>query len=102
MIIAVAINPRAWFGRKQHTGEAVVAFFRAAGARVLVLRKGSYDRLAAAVDEAVAVLVAVGVAVGMAGVAVAVATSAEAVGMAVAVAAGTVAVGIACANGDVV
>jgi diacylglycerol kinase (ATP) len=54
MIIAVAINPRAWFGRKQHTGEAVVAFFRAAGARVLVLRKGSYDRLAAAVDEAVA------------------------------------------------
>ncbi|QCO99188.1 YegS/Rv2252/BmrU family lipid kinase [Arthrobacter sp. 24S4-2] len=54
MIIAVAINPRASFGGKQHTGEAVVAFFRAAGARVRVLRKGSYDRLATAVDEALA------------------------------------------------
>lgn len=52
MIIAVAINPRASFGGARHTGDAVVAFFRAAGARVIVLRKASYDRLAAAVGEA--------------------------------------------------
>jgi len=52
MIIAVAINPRASFGGTRHTGEAVVAFFRAAGAHVIVLRKASYDRLAAAVVEA--------------------------------------------------
>jgi len=52
MIIAVAVNPRASFGGTQHTGNAVVAFFRAAGARVVVLRKANYDRLESAVREA--------------------------------------------------
>lgn len=54
MIIAVAINPRASFGGTRHMGDTVVAFFRAAGARVVVLRKASYDRLGTAVREALA------------------------------------------------
>ncbi|WLQ06680.1 diacylglycerol/lipid kinase family protein [Arthrobacter oryzae] len=54
MIIAVAINPRASFGGTRHMGDTVVAFFRAAGARVVVLRKASYDRLETAVREALA------------------------------------------------
>lgn len=33
MIIAVAINPRASFGSRQHAGEQVVEYFRAAGSR---------------------------------------------------------------------
>ncbi|XAS66230.1 YegS/Rv2252/BmrU family lipid kinase [Micrococcaceae bacterium Sec5.7] len=52
MIIAVAINPRASFGARQHAGEQVVEHLRSAGEDVLVLRKGSYAQLAAAVDEA--------------------------------------------------
>ncbi|MDV8146542.1 diacylglycerol/lipid kinase family protein [Arthrobacter sp. B10-11] len=54
MIIAVAINPRASFGGTRHMGDTVVAFFRAAGALVVVLRKASYDRLETAVREALA------------------------------------------------
>ncbi|KIS26906.1 diacylglycerol kinase [Arthrobacter sp. SPG23] len=54
MILAVAINPRASFGSTRHTGDAVVAFFRAAGARVIALREASYERLAAEVRTVLA------------------------------------------------
>jgi diacylglycerol kinase (ATP) len=54
MIIAVAINPRASFGGAQRTGDTVAAYFRAAGARVIVLQKASYERLAAAVGNVLA------------------------------------------------
>ncbi|WP_427018678.1 diacylglycerol/lipid kinase family protein [Pseudarthrobacter sp. P1] len=52
--IAVAINPRAAFGRSRHAGEAVVARLRAAGHRVAVLRRAGYAQLSAAVDAELA------------------------------------------------
>lgn len=52
MIIAVAVNPRASFGRRQHAGKEAADYFRAAGAGVLFLCEGSYAELAAAVDGA--------------------------------------------------
>ena len=47
--IAVAINPRAAFGRSRHVGDEVVARLRAAGHTAVVLRKGNYAQLADAV-----------------------------------------------------
>ncbi|WP_051389091.1 diacylglycerol kinase family protein [Arthrobacter sp. 35W] len=52
--IAVAINPRAAFGASTHAGETVVARLRAAGHQVAVLRRGSYAKLAAAVETELA------------------------------------------------
>lgn len=54
MIIAVAVNPRASFGRGRHAGSEAAECFRAAGAEVLVLCEDSYDALARAVDKALA------------------------------------------------
>ncbi|MET3949635.1 YegS/Rv2252/BmrU family lipid kinase [Arthrobacter sp. UYEF36] len=54
MLIAVAVNPRASFGRGRHAGEEAAGFFRAAGAAVLLLCEDSYDALARAVDRALA------------------------------------------------
>lgn len=52
MIIAVAVNPRASFGRGRHAGTEAAAYFRADGAEVLLLCEDSYTELAAAVDRA--------------------------------------------------
>jgi diacylglycerol kinase (ATP) len=54
MMIALAVNPRASFGRGRHAGNEAAAYFRAAGAEVLVLCEDSYDALARAVDKALA------------------------------------------------
>ncbi len=52
MKIAVAVNPRASFGRARHAGKEAAAHFRAAGADVLLLCEDSYAGLAQAVDRA--------------------------------------------------
>ena len=52
MKIAVAVNPRASFGRTRHAGKEAAAHFRAAGADVLLLCEDSYAGLAQAVDRA--------------------------------------------------
>ncbi|MDP9981897.1 diacylglycerol kinase (ATP) [Pseudarthrobacter oxydans] len=54
MMLALAVNPRASFGRGRHAGDQAAAHFRAAGAEVLVLCEDSYDALARAVDKALA------------------------------------------------
>lgn len=54
MKIALAVNPRASFGRGQHAGREAAACLRAAGAQVLELCEDSYDALARAVDKALA------------------------------------------------
>ena len=54
MMIALAVNPRASFGRGRHAGDEAAEYFRAAGAEVLVLCEDSYDALARAVDKALA------------------------------------------------
>lgn len=54
MMIAVAVNPRASFGRSRHAGAATAACFRAAGAEVLLLCEDSYGELAGAVAKALA------------------------------------------------
>ena len=51
MMIALAVNPRASFGRGRHAGDEAAGYFRAAGAEVLVLCEDSYDALARAVDK---------------------------------------------------
>ncbi|PVZ56636.1 diacylglycerol/lipid kinase family protein [Arthrobacter sp. H-02-3] len=52
MLIALAVNPRAAFGRARHAGRDAAAHFRAAGADVLLLCEDSYAGLARAVDRA--------------------------------------------------
>lgn len=52
MLIAVAVNPRASFGRARHAGTEAAARFRAAGAQVLLLCEDSYEALARSVDRA--------------------------------------------------
>ena len=52
MLIAVAVNPRASFGRARHAGKDAAAHFRAAGAEVLLLCEDSYAGLAQAVEDA--------------------------------------------------
>lgn len=52
MLIAVAVNPRASFGRARHAGQDAAAYFRAAGAEVLLLCADSYAGLAQAVEDA--------------------------------------------------
>ena len=52
MMIAVAVNPRASFGRARHAGKEAAAHFRAAGPEVLLLCEDSYAGLAQAVDRA--------------------------------------------------
>ena len=52
MMIAVAVNPRASFGRRQQAGEKAADCFRASGADVLLLREDSYAELAGAVAKA--------------------------------------------------
>jgi len=52
MLIAVAVNPRASFGRARHAGKDAAAHFRAAGAEVLLLCADSYAGLARAVEDA--------------------------------------------------
>ena len=52
MLIAVAVNPRASFGRARHAGKDAAAYFRAAGAEVLLLCADSYAGLAQAVEDA--------------------------------------------------
>lgn len=52
MIIAVAVNPRASFGRARQAGNEAADLFRAAGAEVLLLREDSYGALAQAVESA--------------------------------------------------
>lgn len=52
MLIAVAVNPRASFGRARHAGKDAAAYFRAAGAEVLLLCADSYAGLAQAVEAA--------------------------------------------------
>ena len=52
MLIAVAVNPRASFGRARHAGKDAAAHFRAAGAEVLLLCADSYAGLAQAVEDA--------------------------------------------------
>jgi diacylglycerol kinase (ATP) len=52
MLIAVAVNPRASFGRARHAGKETAAHFRAAGAEVLLLCADSYSGLAQAVEDA--------------------------------------------------
>lgn len=52
MLIAVAVNPRASFGRARHTGKEVAGRFRTAGAEVLLLCADSYAGLAQAVGNA--------------------------------------------------
>lgn len=54
MIIAVAVNPRASFGRGRHAGKEAAAHFRTAGADVLLLCEESYSELAQAVEGALA------------------------------------------------
>jgi diacylglycerol kinase family enzyme len=52
MIIAVAVNPRASFGRGRHPGTEAAAYLHADGAEVLLPCEDSYAELAAAVDRA--------------------------------------------------
>ncbi|WP_018775189.1 diacylglycerol/lipid kinase family protein [Arthrobacter sp. 131MFCol6.1] len=52
MLIAVAVNPRASFGRARHAGKDAAAHFRAAGAEVLLLCEDSYAGLAQTVEDA--------------------------------------------------
>jgi diacylglycerol kinase (ATP) len=52
MMIAVAANPRASFGRARDAGTESAAYFRAAGAEVMLLCEDSYAGLAQAVDRA--------------------------------------------------
>lgn len=52
MLIAVAVNPRASFGRGRHAGKEAAAHFRGAGAEVLLLCADSYAGLAQAVEDA--------------------------------------------------
>jgi diacylglycerol kinase (ATP) len=52
MLIALAVNPRAAFGRARHAGRDAAAHFRAAGADVLLLCEDSHAGLARAVDRA--------------------------------------------------
>ncbi|MHA7220797.1 diacylglycerol/lipid kinase family protein [Arthrobacter sp. RHLT1-20] len=54
MIIAVAVNPRASFGRGQHAGREAADCFRASGAEVVLLCRDSYAELADAVDKILA------------------------------------------------
>lgn len=54
MIIAVAVNPRASFGRGQHAGNEAADHFRAHGAEVRLLCRDSYAELAEAVDKVLA------------------------------------------------
>ncbi|MEC5178973.1 diacylglycerol/lipid kinase family protein [Arthrobacter sp. CG_A4] len=54
MIIAVAVNPRASFGRGWHAGREAADCFRASGAEVVLLCEDSYAELADAVDEVLA------------------------------------------------
>ncbi|MDD1477011.1 diacylglycerol/lipid kinase family protein [Arthrobacter sp. H16F315] len=54
MMIAVAVNPAASFGRGVDAGNEAAACFRAAGADVVVLSGDSYQELARIVDEALA------------------------------------------------
>lgn len=52
MLIAVAVNPRASFGRARHAGKEAASHFRAAGAEVLLLCADNYAGLAQAVEDA--------------------------------------------------
>ncbi|MDF9748836.1 diacylglycerol kinase family protein [Arthrobacter sp. ES3-54] len=52
MLIAVAVNPRASFGRTRHAGKESAGRFRAAGAEVLLLCADSYAGLAQVVEDA--------------------------------------------------
>lgn len=54
MLIALAVNPRASFGRGLHAGTEAAAHFEAAGADVLLLCEDNYAALAASVDKALA------------------------------------------------
>ena len=54
MIIAVAVNPRASFGRGLHAGNDAASYFRAAGAEVRLLCEDDYAALARSVNEALA------------------------------------------------
>ena len=54
MLIAVAVNPCAAFGRGLHAGHEAAAFVEAAGAVVALLCEDSYAALAASVDKALA------------------------------------------------
>ncbi|MET4093435.1 YegS/Rv2252/BmrU family lipid kinase [Arthrobacter sp. UYCu712] len=54
MMIALAVNPRASFGRSRQAGEEAASCFRASGADVLLLREDSYAELAGAVAQALA------------------------------------------------
>ncbi len=54
MKIALAVNPRASFGRGQQAGAEAADCFRTAGADVRLLCEDSYDALAVAVDKALA------------------------------------------------
>ncbi|HET8878880.1 MAG TPA: YegS/Rv2252/BmrU family lipid kinase [Arthrobacter sp.] len=52
MKIALAVNPRASFGRGRHAGGQAAECFRAAGAEIRLLCEDSYAALAGRVDEA--------------------------------------------------
>ncbi|MCB5294204.1 Diacylglycerol kinase [Arthrobacter sp. SO3] len=54
MIIALAVNPRASFGRGRRAGNEAANLFRAAGADVVLLCEESYAALARAVEKALA------------------------------------------------
>lgn len=54
MIIALAVNPRASFGRARHAGNEAAVRFRASGAEVRLLCEESYEDLAEAVGKALA------------------------------------------------
>ena len=51
MMIAVAVNPRASFGRGQNAGREAADCFRASGAEVVLLCEDSYSELADAVEK---------------------------------------------------
>ncbi|WP_445153874.1 diacylglycerol/lipid kinase family protein [Arthrobacter sp. Hor0625] len=54
MKIALAVNPRASFGRGPQAGRDAADCFRAAGAEVVLLCEDSYEALARAVDKSLA------------------------------------------------
>ncbi|MET1064347.1 MAG: YegS/Rv2252/BmrU family lipid kinase [Arthrobacter sp.] len=54
MIIAIAVNPRASFGRGLRAGNEAAAYFRAAGADALLLCEDSYPALTRSVEKALA------------------------------------------------
>lgn len=54
MKIALAVNPRASFGRGRHAGQEAADCFRAAGVQVQLLCEDSYELLSRAVDKALA------------------------------------------------